>query len=84
MALISIILLLLSFVVVVVAFSLFALPPTSSHIVLCSPASMYDNFNTGFGTVTLGGKFDNRVRRLHGLQVYKYPLASRMTLKLNQ
>ena len=26
--------------------------------------STYDNFNTVFGTVTVGGKFDNRICRL--------------------
>ena len=29
----------------------------------------------GFGTVTVGGKFENHACRLRGPQVYKYPLA---------
>ena len=47
-------------------------------MVLRSTGSTYDNFNTGFGTVTVGGKFENRVRRLpvRGAQVYKYPLVA--------
>ena len=47
-----------------------------NHIALYYTASMYNNFNNGFGTVKVGGKFENCVRRLCSPQVYKYPLAS--------
>ena len=55
-------------------FSFFASSDIQNHIVLYSTASTYDNFNTVFGTMTVCGKFDNRVRRLRGPHVYKYPL----------
>ena len=47
------------------------------YIVMYSTVSIYDSFNTGFGTVTVGGKFDNHVCRICGPHVYKYPLVWR-------
>ena len=38
---------------------------------------MNDSLNAEFGTVTIGGKFDNHVCRICGPQVYKYPLVWR-------
>ena len=32
---------------------------------------MYDNLNMGFGTVTVGGKFENHVHSLRSPYVYK-------------
>ena len=32
--------------------------------------------------MTVGGKFDNRVRKLHGPQVYKYPIAEHVDLSV--
>ena len=53
-----------------------------NHILLYSTAYTYDNFNTWFGTVTVGGKFENYICRLHGPQVYKYPIFSKKELNL--
>ena len=54
--------------------SLCATSDLQNDIVLYSTASTYDNFKTGFGTVTVGRKCDNRVHRLHVPHIYKYPL----------
>ena len=58
-------------------FSFYNASNIQNQIVLHSTVSMYDSFNTGFGTVAVGVKFDNHVRRLCGPQVYKYPLVWR-------
>ena len=58
-------------------FSFCAASDLYNHIVLYSTASTYDNFNMGFGTVIVGGKFENHLRRLCGPQFYKYPLELR-------
>ena len=50
-------------------FSFWAAPDLQNYIVLHYTTYTYNNFNTGSGTVTVGGKFDNHVCRLRGPQV---------------
>ena len=51
-----------------------------NYSLLYSIASTYNTVNTGFDTVTEGGKLESCVCRLRAPQVYKYPIGVRLKM----